>query len=84
MLVSGVKGRQPARVYEKGVAQRSKSNSKSFWKHISSKTEIRSDIPDLYMETDNMTQNDTDEANVFGDFFLQSSNEGTRLVLDIT
>ena len=69
MLVSGVKGCQPARVYEKGVAQRSKSNSKSFWKYVSSKTKIISDIPDLYMETDNMTQNDTDKANVLGDFF---------------
>ena len=35
VLVSGVKGRQPARVYEKGVAHRSKSNSKSFWKCVS-------------------------------------------------
>ena len=63
--------RKAAKIYEKGVAMKSKANCKTFWKYASSKTKLRSDIPNLYMDSENMTENDTEKANVLGGFFAK-------------
>ena len=58
---------------EQGIAEKVKSNNKVFWKFINSKTKMRSAIPELYTtsqhDTNKMTNNDREKANILGNFF---------------
>ena len=53
------------------MAIKAKSNSKTFWKYVSSKTKLRSNIPNLYKDDENVIKNDTEKANTLGGFFAK-------------
>ena len=61
--------RKAAKIYEKDVATKCKANSKLFWKYASSKTKLRSAIPNLYMGSNDLTKNDSEKADTLGGFF---------------
>ena len=65
--------RKAVKQQEKGIAEKVKSNNKVFWKFINSKAEMRSAIPELYTtsqhDTNKMTNNDREKANILGNFF---------------
>jgi hypothetical protein len=60
-------------LFERGIAEKAKSNPKAFWKYVGSKTKMRSKIPDLFKSPDEdpdyMTKTDGEKADALGDFF---------------
>ena len=66
--------RKAAKLQEKDIAKKTKSNSKVFWRFVNSKTKVISTIPEVYTTTnkpdpDKMTKNDDEKADVLGKFF---------------
>lgn len=56
---------------EKNIAEKSKTNPKSFWNYVQKKTKVKTSVSDLYKDTNNssLTCNDAEKANVLADFF---------------
>jgi len=62
--------RRDAKLHEKRIAKNVKTNVKSFWSYVRTKTKLRPAIPNLYdEEKDDETSNDTEKATVLGKFF---------------
>ena len=76
--------RKATKLFEKNIANQSKENPKAFWNYVSTKTKMRSKIPDLYYNDDEdpefMTSNDQEKADTLGNFFssvFTNEPEGT-------
>jgi len=50
--------------YEKRIALNTQTESKNFWRYANSKLKCKSNIPDLYLSSDNLYVTDTDEQKV--------------------
>lgn len=62
--------RKAIKRHEKEVARKAKNDVKPFWSYVNSKTKLRSAIPPLYKGTkDEMATDDSQKANVLGNFF---------------
>ena len=61
--------RYSKRKYQKGVAERSKTNQKSFWSFVKGETQSRSGIGDLKDSDGNIATETIDKANILNDFF---------------
>ena len=65
--------RKIVKIHEKGVAKKAKENPKAFWNYVNKKSKVKSNIPDLYVEddesSDNMTKSDSEKAERLGEFF---------------
>ena len=61
------------RDYEKAIAQDVKNNPKKFWKYVKTKTKSPCNIPDLYLQEDDLDEGlateDKDKADVLADFY---------------
>ena len=61
------------RDYEKAIAQDVKNNPKKFWKYVKTKTKSPCNIPDLYLQEDDLDKGlateDKDKADVLADFY---------------
>ena len=61
------------RDYEKAIAQDVKNNPKKFWKYVKTKTQSPCNIPDLYLQEDDLDKGlateDKDKADVLADFY---------------
>ena len=55
--------------YQKGVAESSKTNPKSFWSFVKGETKSKSNIGDLKGNDGNIVTDNIDKANVLNDFF---------------
>ena len=65
--------RKIVKIHEKGVVEKGKENPKAFWNYVNKKFKVKSNIPDLYVEddesSDNMTKSDSEKAERLGEFF---------------
>ena len=60
--------RKAVRVYEKRIADESKTNPKGFYKYVKSKTKVKHGIPDL-VEEDEIATDDHQKANMLNGFY---------------
>jgi len=55
--------------YEKSLADNIKTDNKSFWRYVKSKTKTKDGISDLIMEDGSLSKSDEEKANVLNQFF---------------
>lgn len=63
--------RDTMKKYEEDIAKSAKDNPKRFWSYVKSKSKTRASISNLYRNSDKteLTENESEIANVLGDFF---------------
>ena len=61
--------RKAVKNHEKNIIDKSKTNSKPFWKYVNSKLNRSTGIPNLAKPDGNLTSSDEEKANVLNSFF---------------
>jgi hypothetical protein len=61
--------------YERMIAKEAKTDTKSFWRYIQSKTKTKSRVSDLYRSDGTLSESEMEKANILNEFFCSVFTE---------